>query len=126
MKEAFKLSDAELDIMLVLWECEDPIRPSALLEIMNETRSWSISTLQTLLARLYEKKVVSFNVEKRFRYFYPIVTKEEFALQETKHLISKVGASSPVSLMAGLLGNANLTAEEIAQLEALLAKTKQN
>lgn len=126
MKEAFKLSDAELDIMLVLWECENPIRPSALLEIMNETRSWSISTLQTLLARLYEKKVVSFNVEKRFRYFYPIVTKEEFALEETKHLISKVGASSPVSLMAGLLGNANLTAEEIAQLEALLAKTKQN
>ena len=126
MKEACKLSDAELDIMLVLWECENPIRPSALLEIMNETRSWSISTLQTLLARLYEKKVVSFNVEKRFRYFYPIVTKEEFALQETKHLISKVGASSPVSLMAGLLGNANLTAEEIAQLEALLAKTKQN
>ena len=126
MKEAFRLSDAELDVMLVLWECESPIRPSVLLTIMNETRSWSISTLHTLLARLYEKKVVDFDVRKHFRYFYPIGTKEEFALRETKHLIEKVKGTSTVSLITGLLDSSDLTAEEIAQLEALLAKTKQN
>ena len=124
MKKAFKLSDSELDVMLVLWECEKPTRPSALLEILNQTHDWSISTLQTLLARLYEKKVVDFQVEKRFRYFYPIITKKEFALRETDHLIKKIGESSPVSLMAGLLGNATLNSEEIEQIEALLAKAK--
>ncbi len=124
MKKAFKLSESELDVMLALWECEKPTRPSVLLDILNQTHDWSISTLQTLLARLYEKKVVDFNVEKRFRYFYPVVTKQEYALHETDHLINKLNESSPVGLMAGLLGNATLNTEEIDEIEALLAKAK--
>lgn len=110
MKEAFRLSDAELDVLLTLWECEGPIRPSALLTVMNETRSWSISTLQTLLARLYAKKAVSFNVEKRYRYFYPIITKEEFALLETKHFLARIG-QSPADLAARLLACSDQSAE---------------
>jgi len=124
MKKSFKLSESELDVMLALWECNKPIRPSALLTMLQPTHDWSISTLQTLLARLYDKQAVDYYTEKRFRYFYPTVTKSDYALVETESLIQQLDESSPVSLMAGLLGNATLNEGEIGEIEALLEKAK--
>ena len=127
MKKSLKLSESELEVLQALWECEAPTKPSVLLDLLNgKDHEWSISTVQTLLSRLYEKNAVDFLVEKRFRYYYPKISKNDYVLNETGCLIDQIGASSPVSLMAGLLGTAKLSANEIVEIERLLERAKRD
>ena len=120
----FKLSETELDVMLALWKCEEPIRPATLLEKMSSDHDWSISTLQTLLDRLHKKQMVHMTCQKRFRYYFPAVTKEEYAAGETGSLINYLEDYSPVNLMAGLIQNVAMTDDEIGELEKLLQEAK--
>lgn len=120
----FKLSETELDVMVALWKCDEPIRPATLLEQMSDEHPWSISTLQTLLDRLQKKKMVLVTTKKRFRYYFPAVSKEEYAAGETGSLISHLEDYSPVSLMAGLIQSVDLSDEDFEELEKLLQEAK--
>jgi predicted transcriptional regulator len=102
----FKLSEAEFDVMLVLWECTEPIRPSQLLVRLNACgHTWSISTLQTLLARLRSKKAVTMESKKRFHYYIPSVTREDFLAGTIVRLSNRLSTYSPINLAAGLVDN---------------------
>ena len=119
-----KLSQAEFDTMLALWECEEPIRPAQLLRRMEATHPWSISTLKTLLMRLEEKGAIRVICQKRFHYCTPAFTKEEYLKQETESLIARLDNASPVSLMAGLINDKNITEKDLDEIEALLKEAK--
>jgi predicted transcriptional regulator len=101
--EMFKLSEAELDTMLMLWECSEPIRPSELLVLLNNHgHSWSISTLQTLLARLMAKGAVEITYQKRFHYYAPSLSREAFLIRTAKYLLGRLNTYSPLSLTKAL------------------------
>ncbi len=119
-----KLTQAELDVMQVLWECEEPIRPSALLHKIHATKPWSISTLKTILVRLDEKGVAQSSFVKRFLYYAPKITKEEYFHRETQKLMSELNPASPVSLLAGLISSGNISQGEIEAIEELLKEAK--
>ena len=115
-----RLSPAELETMLALWENREPVRPVVLLEQVNRTHAWNISTLQTILTRLEEKEMVRITSEKRLRYCTPKITKEEYAAMETRGLIERLSDCSPVSLMAGLINTGRVTESELDEIDALL------
>lgn len=118
-----KLSQAELDTMLVLWECDEPIRPSSLLKIMEKTHKWSISTLKTLLTRLEEKGFLEVVSKKRFLYYFPKITKKQYFEMEAESLMTRLNTSSPLSLMAGFISN-NITEDELCEMEELLKEAR--
>ena len=122
----FKLSEAELDVMLVLWECTEPIRPSQLLVRLNTCgHDWSISTLQTLLARLRSKKAVTLENKKRFHYYFPSVTREDFLAGTIVRLSNRLNTYSPINLTAGLVDNELLTKQSLAEAAQMLEKKSQ-
>ena len=50
-----KLSDGELEVMLAIWDAEGPVTSSEILQQIRQKRSWGLSTLITVLARLVDK-----------------------------------------------------------------------
>ena len=123
-KRSFKLSDAEMSVMLVLWESDEPMRPTAIADALDKSHGWSVSTVQTLLSRLNEKKAVKLTNIKRFRYYHPAVSKDEFAQRETKSLIETLCERSPVRLMAGLIQSTSWSEEELGEIEAMLREAR--
>ncbi len=119
-----KISQAEFDTLLLLWECGEPIRPAALLQKMYPIHPWTISTLKTILTRLEEKGYVKITLQKRFFYYEPKYTKEEFLARETGMIIDKLNDFSPVPLMAGLIKSDHITKEELDEIEALIQNEK--
>jgi len=119
-----KLSQAELDTMLALWECEEPIRPAQLLRRMESTHAWSISTLKTLLMRLEEKGAIRVICQKRFHYCTPTLSKEAFLKQQTENLMARLQNASPLPLMASLISDEKITEEELDEIELLLNEAK--
>lgn len=118
-----KISQAEFEVLLALWDCEEPIRPAKLLKRMEDTHQWSISTLKTLLTRLQEKGAVKVICHKRFHYCTPTYTKEEFFTLQTKNLMTRLN-TPPVSLMAGLISDVDMTEAELDEIEAMLKEAK--
>ena len=118
-----KISQAEFDTLLALWECDEPIRPAQLLRRMDD-RSWSISTLKTLLMRLEEKGAVRVICQKRFHYCTPTLSKEEFLKQETEALIARLQNASIMPLLESLINRDALTVEEPDQIEQMLCRAR--
>ena len=59
MKSKYNVSDAEREVLEVLWEQTEPIKQAQLLTLLEERgREWKRQTLNTFLSRLEEKKLV--------------------------------------------------------------------
>ena len=113
-----KITDAELEVMEVLWQGGD-LTLAQVKEGVTARKGWSGDTVKTLLRRLLEKGAVG--QEKRGVYHYrPLVSREEVRGSRTKKLIDRLYAGSARNMVASLVQADQLNQEDIAQLRQLL------
>ena len=71
-----KLSEAELDIMLAIWQAKPPVKRSYLDEQMRAAHNWAETTILTLLAKLVEKGYLSVERQGRHNLYRPLVSEQ--------------------------------------------------
>lgn len=125
-KRLAKLPDAELDVMLALWSVDEPIKTSHILDIMNQEKNWSMSTLQALLARLQERGFVEVQKKSGHNYFLPLVKKEEYRMKETKTFIERLYGNSLPSLVATLIHSDTIDDADLEEIAQMLRKEEPN
>ncbi|THD35305.1 MAG: BlaI/MecI/CopY family transcriptional regulator [Sphingomonas sp.] len=120
---AERISDAEHAVMEVLWD-QSPLSAQDVAERVPAERDWSANTVKTLLGRLLAKNVISHEEEGR-RYLYrPIVAREDYVAGESQRLIDRLFGGKLTPLVAHLAERDQLTAQDIAEIEALLKDLK--
>jgi predicted transcriptional regulator len=122
-----RISEAELAIMEVLW-AEAPLTANDVAERIDKGRGrgrgWSMATIKTLLGRLLAKGVLG-HVEEGRRYLYrPLVERSAYVTHESTRLIERLFAGRAVPLVAHLAESGQLSAADIAELEALVRELK--
>lgn len=120
---AGKIQDAELEVMRVLWKSKQPV---PLIEIRRELTSrcgWEDSTIKTLLRRLCVKEIAK--LEQR-GFYSAVVTEKEYNQWSVRHYVGKVFEGSAKKLVASLLSDGQLSAEDIAELSAMFNKEGQH
>ena len=121
MKRIFeKLPEAELDVMLALWKFPEPVRTSVLLGKLNQRRSWTLSTLKVLLGRLVERGYVEVTRDGRFTLYRALLPEAEYRRGETRGLARRFYEGSVKTMIAQLVQEEPLTAQEIRELEEIL------
>ena len=121
---ADRISSAEHEVMEVLWR-ESPLTAVEVAERVPAGRGWSIRTVKTLLSRLLAKGVLSHEEEGR-RYLYrPAVAREDYVAQESRRLLDRLFGGRLTPLVAHLAERDDLSARDIAEIEALLKGLKQ-
>ncbi|UIJ46595.1 BlaI/MecI/CopY family transcriptional regulator [Sphingomonas cannabina] len=121
---AERISDAEHAVMEVLWD-ESPLTAQDVAERVAPVRGWSANTVKTLLGRLLAKKVVGHEEVGR-RYLYrPLVERGDYVSGESRRLIDRLFGGKLTPLVAHMAEHDQLTAEDIAEIEALLKDLKQ-
>ena len=93
-----QISDAEWEVMKVLWE-SSPRTASDVVEALCEPMQWHPKTVKTLLGRLVKKGVVRFREEGN-RYLYrPAFERERYVEQESRSFVDRVfgGDATPES-----------------------------
>jgi predicted transcriptional regulator len=119
---AERISDAEHAVMEVLWE-EAPLTAQDVGERV-ATREWSANTVKTLLGRLLAKNVIAHEADGR-RYLYrPLVAREDYVAGESRRLMDRLFGGKLTPLVAHLAERDELTAQDIAEIEALLKGLK--
>ncbi len=113
-----KLPDSELEVMLVLWQHEEPIRTAQVLAEID--REWTLSTVKALLTRLAEKGFAQVSRKGRFTLYKALVSEEEYRRTETKGLLRRYYKNSVKSMVAALVNEESLTGAELAELEEII------
>lgn len=120
-----KLPDSELSVMLVLWSQSEPLKTSVILEMLNEDKNWTMSTLQTILSRLHKRGFVEIKTEKRLHFYSPKISEDAYREQETKSFLQKFYGNSCSRLFAALMDNHRLNNEDIKEIEAIIENAKE-
>ena len=70
MEEKMKISEAELEVLQVLWEAEEPLKIQDVCDRL-ENKKWKYNTVGTLLLRMAEKGAVVSEKKNRIIYYRP-------------------------------------------------------
>ncbi len=119
MDEAYKISEAELEIMKILWEESQPVSTNIIYQRLKNQQGWGRSTVRTLIKRLHKKKAI---IEKMLDvYCYSsAISKADYMDAQTKSFIKKLYGGSVKDLVASLVQNDDLSPEDIEELKEFL------
>lgn len=115
MNRKVTVSDAELEILEVLWSAGTPLNAARIRSLLGENKSWERTTVLTLVQRLLKKGVI--RQEKREVYYYqPCISREEYVQNETRNFVDKFFRGSSRNLAAALVNSEALSKEDIEEL----------
>lgn len=115
-----RLGDAELEIMMVLWEAENPVTASYILEHIKDKRNWALSTLMTILARLGDKGFVYCDRSTRTNYYTAQIREREYKAKESSSFLEKVFGNSVQSLVVSLYDSKAINREDLNALRDMI------
>lgn len=113
------LSDSEWKLMNHLW-AHSPMTITELTADMSQETGWGKNTIITMLSRLEAKNAISHQEGGRAKQYYPLIPREDAALEETKNFLGKVYGGKLGLMMHAMVESHALTQEDIAELSAIL------
>ncbi|HHZ13923.1 MAG TPA: BlaI/MecI/CopY family transcriptional regulator [Clostridiales bacterium] len=119
MRELPKISDAEWQVMKVLWK-ESPLNASQVINELQNYTTWSPKTIHTLLGRLADKGALNVDKSTTPYAYYPRVSQEECIREETKFFLEKIFDGSIKKLLVSFVDSEELSREEIEELRRIL------
>ena len=120
MKELPRISEAELEIMKVLWE-KSPQTANEVIKELESIVDWNPKTIRTLINRLVQKEAVSYHQEKGRMYaYYPLVSQDFYLQVETKSLLKRFCGVAFKPLLGNFLKEEKLSSEDINELRQIL------
>lgn len=117
------LSDGEWKIMNRLWERGGNTITELTASLQEET-GWDKHIIITMLNRMEKKKAVMHKQGGRAKIFYPVVSRGEVSMQETRGFLEKVYRGSLGMMVNAMVEDKALSEEEIQELYTILEKAK--
>lgn len=121
MEKQSNLSAGEWKLMKQLWT-RSPMTVRELTDAMREETNWTRNTIITMLSRLEAKGAVRCQEGGRAKLYYPALDRRDAARAETESFLGRVYGGSVGSMMSAMVDSRQLTAEDIAELSAILEK----
>ena len=124
--EPFKrLPDAELEVMLLIWQSREAIHTGDLLQCLRKNKDCNLQMLQSTLNRLASKQFIKCEKIGRLNYYTPLVNVEDYRIHEAGGMIEKLYENSPAKLFAALFKSNVLGEGEIDALKKLLEESEE-
>lgn len=115
-----KLGEAELEIMQVIWDGDNPVTSNYILKKLQGRRQWQLSTLMTSLARLADKGFISCDRPTGSNLYTFIITENEYKAGASRHFLEKLYNNSIQSMIATLYSDQAIKNDDIEELRNFL------
>lgn len=115
--DIIKISDAEYEIMEIIWNEEGEVTTADIIEKLGEDNSWKHTTILTLAKRLVDKNVLKVRKEKRINYYSPTLSKDEYKSYQADGFIEDMYGGSVKSLVASLYDNKRIDEKDVKELK---------
>jgi BlaI family penicillinase repressor len=117
-QEIPRISDAEWEVMEVLWR-RSPLTANEVIEELSHV-DWKPNTIRTLLNRLVEKHAIEQNRTGKLYSFSPLVQKEECRRAEAHSFIKRIYGGAFKPLIVHFLKEEKLSPEDIEEIRNIL------
>jgi predicted transcriptional regulator len=122
-KKSATLTEAELRLMKILWERgESTVNEIA--EALPKQSALAYTSVLTTIRILEQKGYVSHRKEGRAFYYTPVIAEEEASQFEVRHVLSRFFGNSRERLVLSLLGDGDVTPEELERLKEAISRTE--
>src|SRR3954470_15049407 len=114
-----QISDAEWDVMKVLWD-RGEAAAQEVTEALAVERNWRPQTVKTLLNRLVKKGAAAYAEEGRRFIYRPKVSRDAVVRAESRSFLSRVFDGAVTPALVHFLKLGNLSRDDIDQLKRML------
>ncbi len=121
MRELPQISEAEFEVMKVVWKYA-PINTNEITEKLTQTTNWSPKTIQTLIKRLVSKKTLTYEKQSRVFVYTPLVKEDEYIRRESNTFLNRFYDGNIISMLASYIEDDKLSEAEIDTLRSLLSE----
>ena len=119
MNDVPKISQAEWEVMKVLWG-HSPQTANDVVAVLAGVTTWSDRTVRTLLGRLVRKGALGFEEKGREYHYYPLVGQDECVKAEARSFLRRMRGVGLRPALATFLEDGGLSQGEVAELRRLL------
>jgi len=120
-KKSVALTDAEADVMAVLWR----LRRASVGDVVagiKKTRAVTYSTVQTMLRILETKGYVTHDKVSRAFVYEPVIDERQARRRALRHLVRRLFEGSPSLLVLNVLEDEEIDPAEREQLRRLIER----
>lgn len=116
MKMTNQITDAELEIMKVLWE-KKSLTLNELVEELSKEEPKNKSTIKTLLYRLIDKNIVkSVEKNKKENEYKPLISEKKYLKSVNETFLEKMYDGNVNNMLLNFVEDKKITKEEIEKL----------
>ncbi len=118
-----KLPESELDVMLVLWSYDRPVRIAEIFNDLKSVRPCTKSAIHTLVENLHTRGFI--NIEhtsdkQSYKLITPIVSEDEYRAAEAGSFVKKLCGGRWQKLICALVDSKEISDSDIGELSELL------
>ena len=121
-------SENEWLIMEVIWKESESITASEIIEKLKGTLDVSQKTIRVMIGRLVQKGVLGYTVDEndaRIYHYFPLKSKEECLDLKSRRFVKNYFGGDASLAVASFLKSADITGEQLAQLEDLVESLRE-
>lgn len=111
-----KLPDAELEVMMEIWNTIPPVNTAYLMAKIGNAKNWKAPTLISFLVRLEDRGYLISEKHGKERYYTPLADKDTYIKMATEHFVNQYHGGSFVKLIDTLFADKNLSEKDIDDL----------
>jgi len=119
MKSIPNISNAEWQIMRVIWAAESATAQDVITRLAPST-DWKPKTVMTMLRRLVDKGALRYEKNGRAYRYYPTVSERDCKRAESKSFLKRVYDNDPAPMLVHFVREARLSGKDIAELKRIL------
>ncbi|MEO8205762.1 MAG: BlaI/MecI/CopY family transcriptional regulator [Chthoniobacterales bacterium] len=121
MKRPPKVSDAEWQVLEVIWK-EPPTAAIDVIEGLQEQTGWKANTVRTLLTRLVQKGVLRTEPDGHRYLYHPLFSREQYVANESASFLERIFRGGTESLLLHFAEKSQLSEKQITELRRILER----
>ena len=115
-----QISEAELEIMKVLWQIEKG-SSGQIIDKLQTTTDWKPKTIQTLITRLVAKEAIAVDKSNKKMYIYRAnIQENEYKNYASESFLGKLYNGSINLMLSSFIKDKKLSKEDINELKKIL------
>ena len=122
MGDVKRLPDAELEVMMIIWNAEDTVTSDYIMERIH--KDWVKTTVLNLLTRLCDRGFLKCTKVGKHNTYTAIVDKDEYLKVESKNFLKKLHNNSLTSFVATLYSVNDISKDDLEDLKKFIEEAK--
>lgn len=117
---AINISDAESQVMEVLWRAPGPVVAEQVVVALHESQHWQTTTVKTLLNRLLKKGAIAAEKDGRRFLYTAVLPREAWLARESESLVQRLFGGRIAPLVAHFGSQKKLSQSDLKELRKLI------